>query len=381
MIYDQYYLMSQGLAVTWDNPDIHLERLDGTPVPSHELLPGTTYRVVSHIWNLSEQAPAANLPVRLSFLSFGIATTRTFIDETFVNLPVKGSPAWPVVAQVDWTTPSGPGHYCLQAEMIWPEDANPNNNLGQLNTDVKALASTSCAIGRVIDFEPPSGKSFPDSIDNDFSFNILLRPVDAPAGLTDNPFVDSGWFHNTDAERLDAVRQGYQGESLTEQDTPRPHEASDGDPRYGGYTRPMFYDAASNSSGAATTFIETRIVWFLDGSVRYYSTSTPGAYSVPVLHCECEGTRIQDVFSVADELPGGGGAGCRKHWYTRAWCFILNLLFAPMAAAFIAEAWSKARDGNYHDAMDGNGDLNTGVPVAATARFGPTIARASPRRP
>src|SRR5438045_8332248 len=25
MIYDQYYLMSQGLAVTWDNPDMHIE--------------------------------------------------------------------------------------------------------------------------------------------------------------------------------------------------------------------------------------------------------------------------------------------------------------------------------------------------------------------
>src|SRR4051812_46345494 len=28
----------------------------------------------------------------------------------------------------------------------------------------------SCAIGRIISFEPPSSKSFPDNIDNDFSF-------------------------------------------------------------------------------------------------------------------------------------------------------------------------------------------------------------------
>jgi hypothetical protein len=44
---------------------------------------------------------------------------------------------------VEWTTPGAAGHYCLQAELIWPpkEDANPGNNLGQLNTDVKALKS------------------------------------------------------------------------------------------------------------------------------------------------------------------------------------------------------------------------------------------------
>src|SRR5947209_18302999 len=33
-----------------------------------------------------------------------------------------------------------------------------------------------CAIGRITHFEPPSEKSFPDSIDNDFSMNILLAP-------------------------------------------------------------------------------------------------------------------------------------------------------------------------------------------------------------
>src|SRR5712692_2975596 len=38
MIYDQYYLMSQGIAVTWDNPDIRIE-LGGVPVSPHLLKP------------------------------------------------------------------------------------------------------------------------------------------------------------------------------------------------------------------------------------------------------------------------------------------------------------------------------------------------------
>lgn len=140
MIYDQYYLQSQGLAVTWDNPDIHLERPRGTPVSSHDLEPGTDYYVISRIWNLSEKAPAPRLPVQFSYLDFGVGTTKTTFAETQVNLPVKGSPRLPVFAEVVWSTPSAPGHYCLQVELLWPaqEDENPDNNLGQENTDVRA---------------------------------------------------------------------------------------------------------------------------------------------------------------------------------------------------------------------------------------------------
>lgn len=143
MIYDQYYLQSLGLAVTWDNPDIHLERPLGTPVASHDLKPGTDYHVISRVWNLSERAPAPHLPVQVSYLSFGIGTKKTTFAQTHVNLPVKGSPGLPVYSDVVWTTPSSPGHYCLQVELMWPaaDDENPGNNLGQHNTDVAALHS------------------------------------------------------------------------------------------------------------------------------------------------------------------------------------------------------------------------------------------------
>ena len=33
------------------------------------------------------------------------------------------------------------GHYCVQVELVWPDDADPSNNLGQTNLDVKALNS------------------------------------------------------------------------------------------------------------------------------------------------------------------------------------------------------------------------------------------------
>jgi hypothetical protein len=132
--------MGQGVAVTWDNPDIHLER-GGTFVPSTQLKAGTDYEVVARIWNASLDAPAINLPVTFSYLTFGIGTVSVPIGRTLVDLPVRGAPGCPAEARIRWTTPTAPGHYCLQVELTWADDANPYNNLGQENTDVRPLNS------------------------------------------------------------------------------------------------------------------------------------------------------------------------------------------------------------------------------------------------
>jgi len=145
MLYSQRYLMDQGLAVTWDNPDIHLER-GGVPVPSSALLADTEYDVMARIWNGSNSAPAVNLPVQFAFLEFGIGTVRTPIGQTRVDLPVNGAPGHPAIAHMPWRTPAAPGHYCLQVEAIWADDANPANNLGQENTDVRPLNSPHAAL-------------------------------------------------------------------------------------------------------------------------------------------------------------------------------------------------------------------------------------------
>jgi hypothetical protein len=84
--------MAQGLAVTWDNPDVTIE-LSGVPVDAHDLKPATTYDVIARVWNSSTDAPAVGLPVLFSYLSFGISTTRIPIPgATLVDLGVKGSP-------------------------------------------------------------------------------------------------------------------------------------------------------------------------------------------------------------------------------------------------------------------------------------------------
>jgi hypothetical protein len=140
MIYSQYYLMSQGIAVTWDNPDIAI-RKDGALVPSWQLQPDTEYEIVARVWNGSTSAPAVHLPVAFSYLDFGIGTTLHSIGQTFVDLPVKGAPGHPTFAHMPWRTPATAGHYCLLVALLWSDDANPDNNLGQENLDVGALNS------------------------------------------------------------------------------------------------------------------------------------------------------------------------------------------------------------------------------------------------
>jgi hypothetical protein len=58
-----------------------------------------------------------------------------------VDLGVKGSAHCPALRRFVWHTPPQAGHYCLQANLDWPDDANPFNNLGQKNTQVGKAAS------------------------------------------------------------------------------------------------------------------------------------------------------------------------------------------------------------------------------------------------
>jgi hypothetical protein len=149
LIYSQSYLMSLGMSVTWDNPDIWMER-GGVTVGSHDLLPDTDYTAVAQIWNGSFRAPAVGMRVQLGYNAFGIGAPVSPIGETRVDLPVRGAPGHPVYARIPWHTPAAGGHYCLLVTLVWPDDENPANNIGQENTDVKQAAH-----GQLVSFSIP----------------------------------------------------------------------------------------------------------------------------------------------------------------------------------------------------------------------------------
>jgi hypothetical protein len=140
LLYSQRQLLARGLAVTWDNPDIVLLK-NGAPVGSHELDPATTYDVSVRVWNNSTEAPVIGMPVRLSFLDFGVGTVSIPIGTGTVDVGVKGSSTQPAHVSIPWTTPATPGHYCLQALLDPVDDVDRGNNLGQENTDIRPMQS------------------------------------------------------------------------------------------------------------------------------------------------------------------------------------------------------------------------------------------------
>lgn len=140
-IYSQEYLIKLGLPVTWDNPDIALF-LNGVQIDeSQPLFPATKYEIEATIWNNSYDAPVVDMPVDFSFLSFGAATTSTPITTAKTTVGVKGGAHHPAKLRVPWITPGAGGHFCVQVKLIWIDDANPGNNLGQNNLNVAAAHS------------------------------------------------------------------------------------------------------------------------------------------------------------------------------------------------------------------------------------------------
>lgn len=165
-IYSQQYLAEQGVAVTWNNPDIWVARADnpGQIEPdSYHLQDDTDYIVSVRCHNASTDL-ALGVRVRLLYRPWSFNSPDLLPVDVhangqevvrFVNIPGMGS----AIAQFNWHTPvSPPGetqHFCLQAHLDHPLDINPGNNMGQENTNVHSSNPGHVAAGEVIDVDVP----------------------------------------------------------------------------------------------------------------------------------------------------------------------------------------------------------------------------------
>lgn len=148
-IYSQRLLQSQGIPVTWNNPDIWVARADdptNIEPDSYHLVEDTDYIVSVQVHNASATDPAIGVRVRLnyrpwSFNSPDLTPVETDAVGNEVYRFVNVSPMSSAITQFNWHTPkldSGQDskHFCLQASLFHPMDNNTSNNMGQENTNV-----------------------------------------------------------------------------------------------------------------------------------------------------------------------------------------------------------------------------------------------------
>jgi len=209
------------------------------------------------------------------------------------------------------------------------------------------LGGDRCAIGHVAGFETVADKSFPDTIDNDFSINLLLAPWDL-AFFTYHTREEG---YNLVANDTAAGSQGY---LIREQPgMPMPREAETGawhSPRYGG------------------TFVTFPDRTYITYNPFLGSRGVP--YDVPVLHCEIEGNRAALVCgtlaALSNPLPGMASF-CKANWFFGFLCKVVQWAMTPFIAPALAAAWVAGSSDNRD--YQGGGSLERGDLVIITGRW------------
>jgi hypothetical protein len=239
--------------------------------------------------------------------------------------------------------------------------------------------STICAIGEVADTEGVGEDKNPIAdVDNDYAMNVILAPFNMRDFAAHNVGTSSKEipdFVKDENMAIATAATQLQGDLLHPK-LPSPVTA-DGDLKGTGYFRSMI-GIDSGEYHAWTEIIGRDYGWFglvgPDQQKRWAdyvlknATLRPTIFPVPVLHCEFEGSRIRDMLN-ALEAFSFGGSWCKKNWFFRALCVVLQTIFAPLALAAVAIAWAAATDGSDSDALIGGGHVDSKDWVVVRGRW------------
>jgi hypothetical protein len=223
------------------------------------------------------------------------------------------------------------------------------------------------AIGEVADTEAVGQDKNPiEDIDNDYAVNVIL----APFGM--------GAFGDSKDANLKIATEGVpappQGDLLQMQSAP----LEDGKPKFTAYFRTMIVNQTDGQYRAWTDVVGRDYGWTgIIGPDQQKAWADyvyanawlhPEKKPVPVLHCEFEGSRIRDVLE-ATETFGPGRHWCKKNWFTKFVCKVLQTLFSPVILLLIAKAWAAAKDGDPADALEGGGTITSKDQVIVGGRW------------
>jgi hypothetical protein len=234
-----------------------------------------------------------------------------------------------------------------------------------------------CAIGHVTSFEIVEDKGGflgLEKIDNDFSINLLLAPQSLcdfhtepelnPPPATDDERTTAWRKHN-----LEIARAAAQGRLLRAQPalsglTPRAPVAGWGN--YGGYF---------NCQDSTSTFAILKD-GPCDDSGRDWAVSDVPPFPVPIMHTECEGSRIHDLLKALQAVSSpitGLGAICDFEPFGiplgKTVCAVIAAFLWPIVFGALVIVWFAADEGDPADAGVPRGELHLGDLVAITGRW------------
>jgi hypothetical protein len=226
------------------------------------------------------------------------------------------------------------------------------------------------AIGEVADTEKIGEDKNPvEDIDNDYAMNVILAPFSMNA------------FGESAQANLKIATEGTpappQGDLLTCQPG---MPTDDGKPVYSAYFRTMIVTASDGQYRAWTDVVGRDYGWTgIFGPDQQEAWSDyilhpdnawrrPEKRPIPVLHCEFEGSRIRDVLNATNPL-GPSRKWCKKNWFTKALCKIIQIITSPVALVLMAKAWADAKDGDPADALEGGGTINSKDQVIVGGRW------------
>jgi len=186
-IYSQRYLASQGVAVTWNNPDIWMAKASTPNViepDSYHLEADTDYIVSVRCHNASTDL-ALGVKVRLLYRPWSFNSPDLLsVDTTpggqevirLANIPGMGA----TTVEFNWHTPTVPAgesrHFCLQAHLSHPMDINLENNMGQENTNVHSANPGHVAAGEIVYVDVPLFNN--GRLRNQFAFRADAYAID-----------------------------------------------------------------------------------------------------------------------------------------------------------------------------------------------------------
>lgn len=291
--------------------------------------------------------------------------------------------------------------YMLYGKLICLCDFNPLNPDESFNcSDGKMV----CFAGKVAHIEPEDEKGFPANIDNDYCFNLVPVPFelnkiievvdDEVEKLKQKPEAYSTYVSKWrtafplldiyDDEEAMYVRLG-QGIDLFNNNNDNDNDNNKykdvllsapgsyylgkqtympGD-KFGGYSNPFIY---FRKSGQWQSVNSEQEGW--DVIVNHWDLD-PYYVRVPVMHTECEGSRIHDLLIALNDLTFGS-KNCKKNWWTKFKCFLgalASFFWSPAVLAGLTTSWFGADSGKQGAEEAGGGDVGIQDLVVVQGRW------------